>query len=119
MSQSIRLSGDNYWDTVGIRGGRIITSAGGAISASGGTREITIPNSWRGIFFVFSPGSVTQCLWLVNTNSSGVLNVTEVSGSTLITYTATTNKLTISNSGGASVYPYYISATTNTVLSYE
>ena len=105
MAKSIKLSGDNYWDTSGLYGGQIFNSYGSISSNT--TKAITIPNSFRGIVFLFR-GSSTMAAYMVTSASSGGTYAAPLVTGTNITVTTSTNRLTVQNSGSANLYTFYI-----------
>lgn len=96
MAQSIKLGNDTYWDTSGLYGGRLLQSLGELSPDSSMT--ITIPSTTQGAILV-TQNNASHGLYSFNTNSSGATRVCTISAVNAFTVAASTNIITISNTG--------------------
>lgn len=105
MAKSIKLDGDNYWDTSGLHGGQIFNSYG---TINGNTsKAITVPNSFRGIIFLFRGSATMAAYMIVSTSGGAVYSVPIIEGNN-ISVSSAANKFTVTLNSSSNVYCYYI-----------
>ena len=105
MAKSIKLGNDTYWDTSGLYGGQIFNLIEQLSGNS--TMTLSIPNGFRGIIYAFR-GATVMGQYMVNCNASGTVSVCEIAAVTNITFSASTNSLTFTNTASAASQMYYI-----------
>ena len=105
MSNSIKLGGNNYWDTSGLHGCNIFNYLG---SISGNSsKTFNVPNSFRGLLLLYR-GSSTMGAYMVYSTSGGSVYTVALTEGTNMTITTSTNSLTVTLSSNSNTYAYFI-----------
>ena len=113
MAQSIKLSGDKYWDTSGLYGGRIMNYLG--YIDKNASQTFTVPDSSRGMLLVQRGSDTTGVhgLYSILSTNTGAVYCSPLFAAASITVTKATNSVTLANAGNA----IYISWIGNNLIS--
>ena len=107
MANSIKLSGDNYWDTSGLHGGQILNSLPTLSSQT--SRTYNVPSLFRGFLFIFFASTSAMGMYMVYSTSAGATYICPINAvASNVTVTAGTNSITINNQLSGNVSPFFM-----------
>lgn len=107
MANSIKLSGDKYWDTSGLHGGQILNALPTLSTQT--SKTYNVPNGFRGLLFIFLGSNSAMGMYMVYSTSTGATYICPINEVTSnVTVTTGTNSLTINNQLGGSCFPFFM-----------